>query len=339
MSVPAASPWLSPEWLPHRLDPQSDRIQFVHVPREAHGGLTFLSDEYLAKDAPRQILSLRDAPSDLSQGRCHFIFHSAFCCSTLVARALDIPGSAMGLKEPSILADMAEAALVARSPASQRERIARVLALLSRPFGAGEAVVLKPSNVANPIAAEMLAARPEAKALLMVSPLRRFLSSVAAKGLWGRIWARRVHASLARLPQIDPGYDERESRLHTDLQVAALLWLHHQAQFARLVQAFPGRVRTLESDTLLASRSAAMAAIGASFGLVLDAAQVAAIVDGPVFSDDSKRLGKAFDPARAARQRDEAGVYGEEVEMVAGWAEAVAKHLAVPLTLPGALLG
>ena len=33
----------------------------------------------------------------------HFIFHSAFCCSTLLARAFDIEGQSIGLKEPTIL--------------------------------------------------------------------------------------------------------------------------------------------------------------------------------------------------------------------------------------------
>ena len=36
----------------------------------------------------------------------HFIFHSAFCCSTVLARAFDIPGIAMGLKEPPIYNDI-----------------------------------------------------------------------------------------------------------------------------------------------------------------------------------------------------------------------------------------
>jgi hypothetical protein len=341
MSASPHSPWLSPEWLPHRYDPASDCVLFVRLPREAHQRLTFLSDEYVSKDAPRQVVSLGDAPGDIAQGACHYIFHSAFCCSTLIARALDLPGVAMGLKEPSIISDLAEAALSGGRPDQQRRNVARVLTLLARPFGAGEAVILKPSNVGNPVAMEMMAARPGAKALLMSSPLRRFLRSVAAKGMWGRIWARRVYGSLSRLPQIDPGYDEKERWLHTDLQVAALLWLHHQAEFARLIATFPGRVRVLQSNVLLAEKEEAMTAIASLFELAIDRVKIRAVIDGPAFSLDSKRMGEIFDPVgrTAAREAEAHGVYSEEIEMVAGWAEAVAAHVRVPMILPGALLG
>ena len=50
-----------------------------------------------------------------------YIFHSAFAASTLLARALDVPGVAMGLKEPAILNELAEAM---RSNALPRDALA-----------------------------------------------------------------------------------------------------------------------------------------------------------------------------------------------------------------------
>ena len=37
----------------------------------------------------------------------HFIFHSAFCLSSVLARAFDMPGTSMGLKEPMLFNDLA----------------------------------------------------------------------------------------------------------------------------------------------------------------------------------------------------------------------------------------
>ena len=95
----------NPVWLPHRYDPQHDAIHFRHTPRAAHGGATFLTDEYLGEAKPTIIARTAALAQAGTPAPLRFILHSAFCCSTLLARAFDAPGLAMGLKEPVILND------------------------------------------------------------------------------------------------------------------------------------------------------------------------------------------------------------------------------------------
>jgi hypothetical protein len=330
------------DWLPHRIDTAQGVIHFVRLAREDHRRMAFLTEEYIGQAPARAAAPIGDvaaAAPPAGGTRCHFIFHSAFCCSTLVARALDVEGRVMGLKEPVALQDLANAALGPGDPARLRPHLALALALLARPFAPGEAVVIKPTDIVTPLAAEMLAARPEARALLLYSPLPDFLRSVAKKGLFGRVWARRSLAFHGRRPAFDPGYSEQDRWLHTDLQVAALGWLHQQARFARLVREQPaGRVATLDSVTLLARRQEMLAAVDRLFGLGLPSATVAAIADGPVFARDSKSHDKAFDAS--AREREHAAAaqaHGDEIAMVVKWAEAVAAHVGVPMR-PGAPL-
>ena len=332
------------EWFPHRIDLSQGAMHFVRLTREDHRAATFIDDQSIGDGRGRKVVPLATvAPHALAlpQARMHFIFHSAFCCSTLLARAVDIEGAAMGLKEPFALADLAEAALATRSPERFRTSLKVLLNLLARPFAPGEAIVAKPSNVANPLIGEMLALRPEAKALLLYSPLPDYLRSIAKKGLFGRTWVRRLLASLLRMPEFDAGFSDTERWEHSDLQVAALAWLQQQAQFARLLREHPrGRIRSLDSKTLLADPAATMAAVTGLFGLAVDPALISAIAKGPIFASDSKRHDLAFDAAARAEEhaRTEAA-HGEEIAMVVKWAEAVAAHVGVPMRLDAPLLG
>src|SRR5690242_7285276 len=92
-------------WLAHRYDESQDAIQFRFVPRERQRKLTFLTDSELG-DAPLAVYSRSDCLADVRKRELptpRFIFHSAYCCSTLLARAFDLPGVSFGLKEPQIL--------------------------------------------------------------------------------------------------------------------------------------------------------------------------------------------------------------------------------------------
>jgi len=330
-------------WFPFRFDPDSNRVTLVRADRDAHRAVTFLDDQLLGhatetKELPLQALA--PAVAKLPANDCHFIFHSAFCCSTLLARALDVPGKAMALKEPLALNDLAQAALAAGAPGAVRGQLELVLPLLGRPFGPGEKTIIKPSNIANPLIDQIMDLRPATKALLMTSALPEFLRSVAMKGLWGRIWARKTMAGMLRLPHLQPGFSDAERWEHSDLQVAALVWLDHRAQFVKLLSRLPAeRVMSLDSATLLDDTARAVGAVGEFFGLGLLPDEVEAIARGPVFTQDSKRHDEAFD---AERRRGEhaaiEGVLAEEIEMVAKWAQSVADHAGVPMQLPRPLV-
>lgn len=325
-------------WLPHRHDPEHDAIHFVRLDREGHRGRTFLTDAELG-DAPRLVLTrvASVAAAAATAGPLHFIFHSAYCCSTLVARAFDLEGVAMGLKEPQILNDM----IGWRRRDAPTNRLAAALdgaaTLLARPFGRGEAVVVKPSNVVNPLASVLLTLRPGARALLLHAPLEAYLGSITRKGMWGRLWVRELFAGLLADKVVDLGFAPERYIEQTDLQIAALGWLAQQRLFAGLAARYPDRVATLDSERLVAEPATALTALARLFALPIDTACVDRIVAG-VFARHAKS-GDAFDATdRRADQRDAAAVHGEEIAKVAAWAGAVADQAGVPLILPRPLL-
>lgn len=338
-SIPAAVG--DPAWLAHRYDPGQDAVHLLRVPRDTHRRVTFLTDDYLpAGDAPI-VVRRADAMAARPQAApIHFIFHSAYCCSTLLARAVDRPGWAMGLKEPVILNDL----VGWRRRGGAVQDMARVLddslTLLARPFGAGEAVVVKPSTVANSIAGAMLTVRPQARALLLHAPLATYLASIAKKGIDGRLWVRTMLTGMLDDGLIDLGFAPRDLLGLTDLQVAAVTWLAHQKLFAALVAKFgPDRVRTLDSATLMARPGDSIDALARLYDRPLGQDAVAEITGGPAFRTHSKS-GDRFDAGdRSAEHRDAATIHADEIDKVARWSDAVAANAGVPVTLAAPLIG
>lgn len=328
-----------PEWLAHRLVEDSDAARFIRVARARHGQVPFLTDRDLGEVEVGGDIPLVDCLALPRDGRLGFLFHSAFCGSTLLVRALDRAGVAMGLSEPVILNDVvglrrrgAPSAAVARAADAATR-------LLARPFAPGEAVIVKPSNVINPLAELLLALRPHSPALFLYAPLETFLISVARKGLGCRLWARELLEGQLR-DGFDPlGFTPEDLFRQTDLQVAATGWLAQHAHFARLAHKLgPERLRSLDADRMTARPAEALAAVAAQFDLVLDAGVVSQIAAGPAFTRHSKS-GAAYTPDdRRAEYAQARAAYGDEIDKVLEWATAVATSSGTALEGPFPLL-
>lgn len=329
-----------PAWLANRYDESQDLIHFVRLTREEHRAVTFITDEYIRPDAPRLVLSRSDVmAAAVPPAPLHFIFHSAYCCSTVLARAVDIPGVSMGLKEPLILNDLTGWRRRGADPRQLGATADSILTLLARPFAPGESVVVKPSNVLNAIAPAMLAMRPQARAILLHAPLPDFLRSIARKGLWGRRWVRELFIGQLRDGIVDLGLGEQHYLDLTDLQVAAAGWLAQQRLFAGLVERFGSRrVRTLDSAALTARPGETMARLSDLFGLGLGEQAIERILAGPAFTSHSKSNAGFGAADRLAEQRDAAQTHADEIDKVAVWAEAVAAAAGVSTRLEAPLL-
>lgn len=327
------------EWLAHRYDPTHDAVHLLPVPRALHGRAVFLTKEYLPDDLQPIVVARRAAMAAASPAApLHFVFHSAFCCSTLVARAFDRPGWAMGLKEPTILNDLIGWRRRGDKGPDMAGVLDDVLTLLARPFGPGEAVIVKPSNAINALAAPILTLRPSACALLLYAPLRTYLGSIAKKGIDGRLWVRTLLLGLLDDKLVDLGFAPRDYLGLTDLQVAAVGWLAQQALFAALVQrSGADRVRTLDSARLMDDPADAMRRLSRLFGLPLDDDALAEIVTGPAFTRHSKVDAEFASADRAQEHRDAAHTHADEIEKVLIWAQAVAANAGVALDPPAAL--
>lgn len=325
------------DWLAHRYDPGHDAFHFRHVPRAARQAVPFLTDLHLGEDPAPVVLrrtECAEAAGDAS-APIHFLFHSAYCASTMLVQALDRQGSAAGLSEPVLLNDMVGWRRRGADPRTHGRVMVDALAMLARPHVGDEAVIVKPSNIFNPLARGALTLRPAARAILLHAPLRAFLLSVARKGMWCRLWCRELLESYLADGYVELGFEPRDYFRQSDLQVAAVGWLAQQRAFAALIDWAPERIASLDSETLTSDPVAAVAAAMGHYGLIGDRADIAG---HPALGRNSKS-GAPF--VAGERQRDLAAAeaaYGEEIDQVAIWAVAVAKQAGIALTLPQPLL-
>ena len=325
------------EWLAHRYDPGHDAFHFRRVTRDARARVPFLTDLHLGEENAPVVLRRTECRTAVSGAQLpvHFLFHSAYCASTKLAQALDQRGVAASLSEPVLLNDMVGWRRRGADPRDHARALDDALAMLGRGFTPDEAVVVKPSNIFNPLARGALMLRPQARAILLHAPLRAFLLSVARKGMWCRLWCRELLEGYLTDGFVELGFETRDYFRQSDLQIAAVGWLAQQQAFGALLDWAPDRTASLDSETLTGDPVGAVGAAMAHLGLTGDRD---AIARHPALGRNSKS-GAPF--AAGERQRDldtAAAAYGEEIDQVVGWAEAVARQAGIPLVLPRRLL-
>ena len=251
----------------------------------------------------------------------------------MLVRALDVTGSAMGLSEPVVLNDMVGWRRRGADPRFHGKVLDDTLNQLARPFGAGEAVVVKPSNIFNGLATGALTIRPTSRAVLLYAPLEEFLISVAGKGMWCRLWVRELLEGMLKERLVDLGFEPRDYFRQTDLQIAGVGWLAQQTLFHRMIAHFGSdRIVTLDSETLTRDAPTSVASVAKQFELkACDRANYAA---HPAILRNSKS-GDEFAPGqRQSDQRRTREAHADEIEKVAEWVRVVGERQGIVLELP-----
>ncbi len=329
---------LSADWLVHRFDPEHNAFQFVYVDRALRRSAPFLTDEYFPQLGQPLVLAREAALKVEAQGApLHFLFHSAYCCSTLLARALDQDGMASSFKEPVVLNDIVGWRHRGAPAAQVGQVLGEALGLLARPLQAGEASIVKPSNIVNGLATAMMTMRPDAHAILLYAPLESFVASIARKGMWGRLWVRELLSRQLTDGLVDLGFAARDYLLHTDLQAAAVGWLAQHKLFAAMAAQWPDRVRTLNSEVLVARPMEAMDAATQFYGLQRPTSGFEGVVTD-VFARNAKNDTPFTQGQRDEDRRRGEALHGDEIEKVVAWARAVAASAGVAEDLPRALI-
>lgn len=324
----------SPEWFPFRLTESGD-VTFIRLSRSERLLATFLHENNINPGAPRVTLSLAaiDEACSLPQANLHFLFHTAFCCSTLMVHALDSLDNVIGFSEPQILNDLGTRAIGGQL---DQGLLIRVLSLFCLKGHGTDHCVIKPTNELNFLIPALMKASPQSRALLLSSDLDDFLYSIARKGLPGRAWVRGQYCAVRRRTGLTLGFSESEISEHTDMQVAALFWLQNRALFQAATRGGCDRFASLGRDDISLDLENSVSRTAQFFNISISPEELCRVrTQG---QRDIKRVGSRYDPTERQRQRSALQEFlGAEIDLVQRWASGVADHAGIITMLPASV--
>ena len=316
---PPAGGFANARWFATDLHLPGRWIGFLHLDDAAVQRNVFLDSRI---DAPwqrcLQVPLDKLAQQALPQTRVGWLFHTSFCCSTLLARMLFCAPHCTALREPLLLRRLADARFADWPLAGAMELPLR---LLARPWHDGATVLIKPTHAALNIATDLLDLRAGERALVLTSRLEDFIVSNIKKtpethARVRELVARALKALGASQPPAAP----------PDLLCeVALQWAAQALLVGRLLGRFgAARVRVLQERALLADPLAVSAAANAWLQLGIPDA---------ILAEQAQRAGALHAKAETrpyglAQREHEASVirqhYGADIARALRWAD---RHL------------
>lgn len=196
-----------------------------------------------------------------------FIFHTAFCGSTLMSQTLAGAYRNLPLREPDALGNLM---YLLRSKTetdqSKSEWLDRILRILSRRYDDDAPAVIKANDYANGLLLDVLRARPDAPVLFMYTPLAEFVAG-CLKTDNRRTWIRdRYSIVMASGSDLLP-LDSPQLSDDAHAEMAAVYWSYNIATYLRARREFSTTLRGLEFNHMLAAPAATVAAAASFFGL------------------------------------------------------------------------
>jgi hypothetical protein len=328
----AASPRFYPTEL--KLEDHPPAISFVEVGQDTYRRSSFL-DHRMHRESKqktvlcdaRQLLDLYDrAPG----GRAAFIFHVAFCCSTLLARYLELLPDAFVLKEPFIptqLAELNRAPWPSKSGLTSGEATKLCVRLMARTFDQQDIAIVKLNDQCNAIAGALMASSDAPRAVFLGVELRSFLLA-GLKTDQRRAWVRR-RAELAAQDVAPSLLADIDPKTLDDAQACAYLWLANGVLLQKLI-AEVGRDRLLvvDGESVSDNPQHVVKEVAEWLGLSPSESDLRAAIGDQTAGRYSKDPSHEF--SREHRQADLAAVYlkfGSEVESGLRWAAEIAPRL------------
>jgi len=260
----------NPDLFPARINFFKDKVRLVKMSPRWYRESVFLD--------PVRILGRCVIESDLQwlqevSEKIHWqplsiIFHSAFCGSTLMSKALHSVFNCLPLREPEALSNL-QVYLNSQKATPQQKALwlDSVMRILSRRYDEQQAVVVKANDNANPMMMKLLEWQHEIPILFMYTPLNEFVAG-CLKADNRREWIRNRYKLISNIAG-------RVLHIPSELSIddesygemAAVYWSYNIALYQEAWRQFPHRLRSLDFNVMLARPLESIEACGQFFGL------------------------------------------------------------------------
>ena len=330
-------------WVEYR----GERAMFAQMTRHTYHQSIFTDRQRILASVPKPVIVDLDElistqektgarPVDLK-----LIVHTANCGSTLLSRALDIPGRTIGYREPFPLRQLGveDAASCDGSgrPAEWGPRLNLALTLLGRKFSESEIPVVKANIPVNFILTDVLDLLPNYRVIILYSTLENFLIS-ALKSPDRRKWLRAVANEMSSRLQFMFDTAGEVQKSMTDCKLAAALWAGQIHAYQRLIRCY-SNVAVLESSQLFEQTEDALRRAAGFFEIDFSRADASRIAKSDLFQRYSKNPGRVYDDE--ARKSEQARVRRDmqsDISEGQSWGDALMDRFKITPQLSNTLL-
>ncbi len=199
-----------------------------------------------------------------------WIFHVAHCGSTLLARALDRLPTNLVLREPAALRQLALA--------PDQQRLALVMAMVSKRYRTDMPTIVKANVPVNFLLADLVAFDAHAPVIFMYLGLKDFVLATL-RNERHRLWLKRVTSQLS-------AYLGDYSAM-SDAERTAALWLSQMHAFSAAIARLTN-ARSLDGEQFFAAPSHYLGLASRHLGVPMTSDEIEASVRGPLFATYSK---------------------------------------------------
>ncbi|MBT8049447.1 MAG: hypothetical protein HKN57_14785 [Xanthomonadales bacterium] len=323
----------SPDYLAYKFNFSTENIEFLPVRKSEIRRANSLSREFIGSDRPlipvplAELAPLLDPSSrQLQDNPPRFVFHTAFCSSTFISRCLDVDGISIGLREPQLLLDAANAKRLQwrsqTTPLDHRDWPRLALQLLGKHAGPAGKLVIKPINSVNNIISELLQITGTGRSLMLYTDARNFLLSTLKKGEEAKFTVRAMF-DLTRCDFPHLANLRLSDTIHmTDIKVILTLWRLQIEQAEQALQQFSAanRMASVYGERLIDDPRNTLQSANRFLQLGIQASQIDDIATGDHRFSDAKNTGQAF--STATREKAYVRVekyYGTELDNALNW--------------------
>ncbi len=318
----------SPEWYPLKMDFKRRSLTFVRMSQNAYREATFhasraaqaFGQETFTIRLDDVLLGAIKAPA--STRPIHFILHGAFCCSTLLARYLELLDSSVVMKEPQWLTQLA----MARNHGIDgwQELFDLSLRLLTRTYRPNELAVIKTNVPCNPLGEKFLEQNQQATMTFLMAPLRNFVVS-ALKSDFRRSRVRYWNLERCSSTDCPAPLANLKTETLSDEQAAVCFWLHTRFLCSRLSSGIHRkRVFVVNGERVAESPQQVLPAIAQLCGRPMNDEQLRWLLDHPSIQRHSKDTSRPYDASvRRQELKQLQDQYGRKIDAAIEWAISI----------------
>lgn len=239
---------------------------------------------------------LHDACENTHWQPTSYIFHSAFCGSTLMSQVLEAVFNCLSLREPELLSSIL---IYNRSKAPEDEKsfwFDSLQRLLSRRFVPDQPVVVKANDYANPVMPALMDWEPEVPILFMYTPLNEFIAA-CLKADNRREWIKQRYDSVK--PFLSKTFDHKNAPKINESdygELAAVYWSYNLAMYLLIATNHVNTVKSLDFNDMLARPIEAVKLCGSLFNLKENKGTDCESVTGELLGIYSKNSNLKYSP-------------------------------------------